>query len=116
MDHVTEILMAGLAALGAILLPAARAALRAAAQAAAEQAMLTVQERLSGGAGRIAGEVVARVRAEGLEAVPPAMIDAAADALKARYAETVARANIAPDTLAGMVAGELGKLGMAVRR
>lgn len=116
MEHITEIAMTALAALVAVIVPAARAALRAAAEAAAERVLLDVQTRLGGGAGRVAGELIERARADGLEAVPPALIDQGAAMLKARYAETIARANIPDSTITGMVVGELGKLGASVLR
>jgi hypothetical protein len=116
MEHITEAAMAALAALAAFLLPVARAALRAAAEAATERALADLQARLAGGAGRVAGELIATARAGGLEAVPPALIDQGAAMLKARYAETVARAGISDGTLAGMIVGELGRLGAAVKR
>jgi hypothetical protein len=116
MEYITQAAMAALAALAAALLPAARAALQAAAQAAAERVLLDVQTRLGGGASRVAGELIERARADGLEAVPPALIDQGAAMLKQRYAETVARANIPDSTLTGMVLGELGKLGASVLR
>lgn len=116
MEYITEVAMAALAALAAVLLPALREALRAAATAATERVLLDVQTRLGGGAGRVAGELIERARAEGLEAVPPALIDQGAAILKERYAETIARANIPDSTIVGMVVGELGKLGASVLR
>jgi hypothetical protein len=116
MQYVTETALAVLASLAAALWPALRAALREAAAAAAQRALADLQERLSGGASRVAGEVLARARADGLDAIPPALIDQGAEALKARYAETVARAGIPDGTLAGMLVGELGKLGASVLR
>jgi hypothetical protein len=116
MEYVTETAMAVLAALAAALWPAIRAALHEAAAAAAQRALADLQSRLSGGASRVAGEIVARARAEGLEAVPPALIDEGAAALKARYAETIAKAGVSDTTLAGMLVGELGKLGAAAVR
>jgi len=110
MEYLTEAALAALAAVAAVLLPAARAALRAAAQAAAERVLLDLQTRLGQGASRVAGELLERARAEGLEAVPPALVDQGAAILKQRYAETIARANIPDTTLVGMVVGELGKL------
>jgi uncharacterized protein YbbC (DUF1343 family) len=116
MEYVTEVALAALAALAAVLLPALRAALRAAAEAAAERVLLDVQNRIGGGASRVAGELIERARAEGLEAVPPLLIDQGAAVLKQRYADTIARVNIPDSTLAGMVVGELGKLGASVLR
>jgi hypothetical protein len=116
MEYVTEVALAALAALAAVLLPAIRTALRAAAEAAAERALADLQARLSGGASRVAGEIIATARAGGLEAVPPALIDHGAALLKERYADTIARVNIPDNTLAGMVVGELGKLGASVLR
>ncbi|HEV7455173.1 MAG TPA: hypothetical protein VGN96_00235 [Roseococcus sp.] len=116
MEYLTQVATAALAALAAVLLPAARAALRAAAEAAAERVLLDLQARLGGGASRVAGEIMAQAQAEGLASVPPALIDQGAAMLKSRYADTVARANIPDGTLAGMIVGELGKLGASVLR
>jgi methylmalonyl-CoA mutase cobalamin-binding subunit len=119
-----EYITAALAALGVgagmawrALWPVLRASLEAAAAAAAQRAMLALQDRLAGGASRVAGELAARARAAGLGEVPADMIEGGVAAFQARYAESLAEAKAAPDTPLGMILGELGKLGMpAVRR
>jgi hypothetical protein len=119
MEYVAGVLGAigaGLLLLWRALWPVLRASLEAAAAAAAQRAMLAMQDRLAGGASRVAGELAARARAAGLGEVPADMIEDGVAAFQARYAESLAEAKAAPDTPLGMILGELGKLGVAVRR
>lgn len=74
-----------------------------------------VQERLGAGASRVAGEIAAEIAgSDHVTAASDAVIAAGVAALRARFPDTAAK--LAPGTLAGMIVGELGKLGQAVAR
>lgn len=74
-----------------------------------------VQQRLGAGAARVAGEIAAHVMGDDrVLAATQAMVDAGAAALRERFPDTAGK--LPHETLAGMVAGELGKLGQAVMR
>jgi len=82
-----------------------------------QAALLLVQQRLGEGAARVAGEIVAELRADpNIEAVTRGMLDRGAMILAERFRDTVRDRGIEPHVLTGMIAGELGKLGVAVRR
>ena len=117
MDLVVQALWAALAAaLTAVVPVGVRLAARY-GEVLGERALAEVQRRLGDGAARVAGEIVAELRASPeLQAATQAMLQRGAATLAGRFADTVTKRNIPLDTLAGMVAGELGKLGVAVRR
>jgi len=74
-----------------------------------------VQDRIGAGAYRVAGEIVAELKSSGhVTAASDAMISAGVAALRARFPDTAGK--LAPGTLAGMIVGELGKLGQSVQR
>lgn len=108
MEQVTQALFglmaAVIAALGAVAVQAVRA-----------YADNLVQARLGAGAARVAGQIAAEVMGDDqVLAATQAMIDAGADALAQRFPDTAGK--LPRETLAGMIAGELGKLGQAVQR
>lgn len=109
-----------LAVLGTILVPligVAGRALVAVSEANTQRALATVQARLGEAAARVAGELVAEINASDThDVLTPGMIARGADMLRDRFAETVARHGISHETLAGMIAGEAGKLGAALAR
>lgn len=117
MDLVVQTLWAALAAaLTAVVPVGVRLAARY-GEVLGERALAEVQRRLGDGAARVAGEIVAELRASPeLQAATQAMLQRGAATLAGRFSDTVTKRNIPMDTLAGMVAGELGKLGVAVRR
>lgn len=116
MEQVTEALYGLLAAVLTALGTIAIAAIRRWAEAQQQRALALVQARLGEGAARVAGDIAGQVMdAPGVQAASAAMVQAGAEALRARYPETVARYGITAETLAGMVRGELGKLGVPVR-
>lgn len=74
-----------------------------------------VQERIGAGAARVAGEIAAEVMGnDHVLAATDEMIKAGAATLAARFPDTAGK--LPAGTLAGMIAGELGKLGQAVQR
>lgn len=108
MEQVTQALFglvaAVIAALGAV-------AVRA-VQAYADN---LVQQRLGAGAARVAGEIAAEVMGDDqVLAATREMIEAGAASMRARFPDTAGKLPV--ETLAGMIAGELGKLGQAVQR
>ncbi len=108
MEQLTEalsgLLVAALTALAAYAVKAVRA-----------YADNLVQERLGAGAARVAGQIAAEVMGDDqVLAATRDMIEAGVDALQARFPQTAGK--LPRETLAGMVAGELGKLGQAVAR
>ena len=67
------------------------------------------------GAARVAGQIAAEVMGQrDVEAATEAMIQAGVAAMRERFPDTAGR--LSPETLAGMITGELGKLGQAVVR
>lgn len=117
MDQVVTalwgVLAAGVSALGWVLI----GLLRQAAEAQAQRALLLVQQRLGEGAARIAGEIAGQVLADpALQGATRAMLDAGAAEMQRRFADSVARRGISVDALRGMVAGEVGKLGVGLPR
>ena len=108
MDDVTQalfgLLAAVLTALGGVAVQAVRA-----------YAANLVQERLGAGAARVAGQIAAEVMGDDrVLSATQEMIDAGATTLRQRFPDTAGK--LPHDVLAGMVAGELGKLGQAVVR
>ena len=74
-----------------------------------------VQARLGAGAARVAGQIAAEVMGnDQVLAATQAMVDAGAKAMRERFPDTAGK--LPHDVLAGMIAGELGKLGQAVQR
>lgn len=117
METVLQALWALLAAVIAALTPRFIGLVTAGVDYLQQRALLVAQQRLGEGASRIAGEILAEMRAnQEVTAATQAVISAGATTLGVRYAQTVLQRGISRDTLAGMVAGELGKLGVAVRR
>ncbi len=108
MEQITQALF-GLAA--AVIAALAAAGVRA-VQAYTDN---LIQQRLGAGAARVAGEIAAEVMGnDQVLAATDQMIEAGAAALAARFPNTAGKLPVS--TLAGMVAGELGKLGQAVQR
>lgn len=108
MEQVTQALFglvaAVIAALGAV-------AVRA-VQAYADN---LVQQRLGAGAARVAGEIAADVMGnDQVLAATREMIEAGAAVMRERFPDTAGKLPV--ETLTGMIAGELGKLGQAVTR
>lgn len=108
MEQVTQALFglvaAVIAALGAV-------AVRA-VQAYADN---LVQQRLGAGAARVAGQIAAEVMGDDqVLAATREMIEAGAASMRVRFPDTAGK--LPADVLAGMIAGELGKLGQAVQR
>ena len=98
------LLAAVIAALGAVGVQAVRA-----------YADNLVQQRLGAGAARVAGQIAAEVMGDDhVLAATQAMIDAGATAMRERFPDTAGK--LPHGVLAGMIAGELGKLGQAVQR
>lgn len=117
METVLQALAALLAAVLAALTPRLIGLANAGLDYLRERALLTAQQRLGEGAARVAGEILGEIEASpDVQAATAAMIQAGAVKLGLRFPETVLKRGIAAETLAGMVAGELGKLGVAVRR
>lgn len=74
-----------------------------------------VQQRLGAGAARVAGQIAAEVMGDDkVLAATQQMIDAGARAMRERFPDTAGK--LPHGVLAGMIAGELGKLGQAVQR
>ena len=108
MDELTQalagLLAAVLTALGGVAIQAVRA-----------YAANLVQERLGVGAARVAGQIAAEVMGQrNVEAATEAMIQAGVQAMRERFPDTAGK--LPPETLAGMITGELGRLGQAVVR
>jgi len=108
MDDVMQALMG-------LLMAVLTAAIGFAVQWLRANTLNLVQERLGAGAARVAGQIVAKIKADGdvMEATE-AVISAGVADLRARFPDTAGK--LAPGTLAGMIVGELGKLGQAVAR
>lgn len=104
MQALLGLLAAVLTALGGVAVQAVRA-----------YAANLVQERLGAGAARVAGQIAAEVMGQrDVEAASEAMIAAGVEAMRQRFPDTAG--NLPPETLAGMITGELGRLGQAVVR
>jgi hypothetical protein len=117
MEQIADAAVAVLAAVVTALAPAVIFVGKRYAELLGERAMAEVQSRLGAGASRIAGEIAAEIRgAPGVQAATREMLDAGAHLLAARFADTVERRGVPVSTLRGMVVGELGKLGVAVRK
>lgn len=115
MEQVVQALYGLLAAVLMAVGGVAVRAIHAYAQAQAEQVLATVQARIGAGAARVAGEITAEVMGDDqVLAATREMIEAGAAKLAERFPDTAAK--LPPGTLAGMIAGELGKLGQAVVR
>jgi methanogenic corrinoid protein MtbC1 len=117
MDQVVTalwgVLAAVLSALGGVLVQAVRRW----AEAEAQRVLATVQHRLGEGAARVAGEIAAQIAASpDVHAASEAMVEVGAEVLAERFRDTVRQHAIPVETLAGMVRGELGKLGRGVVR
>jgi hypothetical protein len=117
MEYITETLMGVLAAISV----AAGMALRTAwpilrdlairwARELAERELLHAQERLAGGASRVAGELLMRAEAAGLPVPPPEMIKAGVEEFRARYHDTLVERKTDAKVPEAMVLGELAKL------
>jgi hypothetical protein len=117
---VHEFLETIIAVLVALLVPVvgiAGRALVAFSHAQSQRALALVQERLGAAAARIAAEIAAEVRTSPtLHNVTEGMLERGAEQLRERFADTAARLRLPDETLAGMIAGELGKLGVSVKR
>lgn len=108
MEQVTQALFGLLAAVLMAVGGVAVQALRA-------YAANLVQQRIGAGAARVAGEIAAEVMGDDqVLAATREMIEAGAAKLAERFPDTAAK--LPAGTLAGMVAGELGRLGQAVVR
>lgn len=117
MDQVTQALWAALAAALTVLVPIGVRLAGRAVELLGERALAEVQARLGVGAARVAGEIVAEMRASpALQAVTQSMLLQGAEKLSRRFPDTVRKHGVPAETLAGMIAGELGKLGVAVAR
>jgi hypothetical protein len=115
MEQVTQALWAALAAALTVFVPIGLRLAGRAMELLGERALAEVQARLGAGAARVAGEIVAEMAARPeIQAVTVAMLDTAAATLAARFGQTVTKHGIPVETLAGMVRGELGKMGVAV--
>ena len=76
-----------------------------------------LQNRIGSAASRVAGEIVATVRANPeLTAATEQMVRAGANILADRVAGAVAKSGVSQSTLRGMVAGEIGKLDMGISK
>lgn len=113
---VIEAVVSVVAAVAVALAPAARRLLLLGIDLAEQRARLVVQQRLGEAASRVAGAIAAEVASSGGGAVPQSRIERGAMELASGFAETVQQRGIEPHTLSGMVAGELGKLGVRVAR
>lgn len=108
MEDLTQALLGLLAAVVTALAGVAVQAVRA-------YATNLVQERIGAGAARVAGEIAAEVMGnDQVLAATEAMIQAGAAKLAERFPDTAGK--LPSGTLAGMITGELGKLGQAVAR
>lgn len=108
MEQVTEalsgLLVAVLTALSAVAVQAVRA-----------YAANLVQERLGAGAARVAGQIAAEVMGDDqVMLATREMVEAGVDAMQARFPQTAGK--LPRETVAGMITGELGRLGQAVVR
>lgn len=117
MDLVVQTLWAALAAaLTAVVPIGVRLAARY-GEVLGERALAEVQRRLGDGAARVAGEIVAELRASPeLQAATQSMLLQGAEKLGRRFPDTIRKHGVPAETLAGMIAGELGKLGVGVAR
>jgi hypothetical protein len=103
-EALTGLLLAVLTALAGIAVKAVRA-----------YADNLVQARLGAGSARVAGQIAAEVMGDDqVLAATREMIEAGVDAMQARFPQTAGK--LPRETLAGMVTGELGRLGQAVVR
>ncbi len=72
-----------------------------------------VQQRLGQGAARVAGDIISTVAGDAsVQAASQAMIEAGAAQMQRRFPDTAGKLPV--DVVAGMIRGELGKLGQAV--
>lgn len=84
---------------------------------AQQRALEVVQARLGAGAARIAGEIAATVSASPeVRQASRAIIDAYTPILADRFRDTLAKHHIPMNTLHGMIAGELGRQGVAIKQ
>lgn len=117
MDEILAAAGALAAASLAALVPIALRVLAGYADLAQQRALEVVQARLGEGAARIAGEIAGQIAASPeVKAASRAMLDTGARVLAGRFADTMAKRGIPVDTLRGMIAGELGKRGIAIER
>lgn len=115
MDALIQALLGLLAAVLTAVGGVAVQALRAYATKLAEEKVNLIQQRIGVGAARVAGEIAAEVMGnDQVLAATDQMIEAGAAALVARFPDTAGK--LPAGTLAGMIAGELGRLGQAVQR
>ena len=119
-DLMQDLSQIVVAVLGAVLLPVlgiAGRALVAWSDASKQRALAIVQERLGAAAARIAAELAADIASSpAVQRVTDSMLERGAKVLRSRFPDTVRRHDIRHETLAGMVAGELGKIGVSVQR
>lgn len=81
----------------------------------AEEKLNLIQARIGAGAARVAGEIAAEVMGnDQVLAATDEMLRAGAAALAVRFPDTAGK--LPAETLASMIAGELGRLGQAVQR
>lgn len=72
-----------------------------------------IQQRLGAGAARVAGEIASTVAGDpGVHAATEAMVEVGVAQMQRRFPDTAGK--LPTDVLAGMIRGELGKLGQAV--
>lgn len=111
-----EVVLSAVAAVAVALAPAARRLLLMGIDVAEQRARLVVQQRLGEAASRVAGVIASEIAAGGTadRHVLDARVEHGAMQLASGFAETVRAHGIEPEVLKGMVAGELGKLGVRV--
>lgn len=108
MEQVTQaafgLLAAVLMAVGGVAVQAIRA-----------YAVNLVQARISAGAARVAGEIAAEVMGDDqVLAATREMVERGVASMRTRFPDTAGK--LPTETLAGMITGELGRLGQAVVR
>jgi hypothetical protein len=117
METILQALGALLAAVIVALTPRLVALAGAILDFVQQRALLAVQQRLGEGAARIAAEIAAEVHASpDVQAATRAMLEKGVFQLQDRFGETIKTRGIPFGTLSGMLAGELGKLGVAVQK
>jgi hypothetical protein len=115
MDDLWQAALAWVAGVLTIGMRVAWPALKAWADERQQRAWLLVQERLGSAAARIAAEIAAEAAgSEQMREVGRAAIQIAGAQLGNRFRDLVRERGIPPATLEGLVAGELGKLGIQV--
>lgn len=78
-------------------------------------ALNLVQQRLGDGAARVAGQILADIAARpDVQAASREMIEAGVAVMRTNFPDSARQ--LSDDRLAGMIRGELGKLGQAVLR